>query len=197
MSRGFVRMGVAPAGVSLVIAAALVLAGCAWQNGQSSSEMQTGVAPMTAPATQPAPPPKPKVVEGKKPAIYAPASKGPPQSAASHEEASCANVEGCASVLKAMIADPNRAWAQRPATPTILANGVRLFAYRALRPKLTCRELGSALSEIDAAAQAYSGTIAGLPAEQASRAQSLCLQVGEELRAERSSRCSAQSKSAT
>ena len=88
-----------------------------------------------------------------------------------------------------MIDDPNRAWMRQPASAATLANGVRLFAYRALRPKLTCTELTTALHEVTIATAAFSGPVSGLQQDQIDRARRLSAQAEIELQAERAGRC--------
>jgi hypothetical protein len=149
------------------------------------------------PAEERAPPAKPKqkIAAAKKPSTYTLAAKEPaPRQAAGRDEAGCVSVENCASVLKAMVASPDRSGAHRPAAPDVLANGVRLFAYRALRPKFACSELATALSEVGAAARTFSGPVANLRPEQIRRVRSLSVEVGRELQAERARRCAPQSK---
>jgi hypothetical protein len=88
-----------------------------------------------------------------------------------------------------MADDPTRSWiAQRPA-PVIYANGTRLFAYRALRGKLSCRELTLGLDETQALASSLDGGIRGLTLDQVTRVRALNSQVDGELRAEHSERC--------
>jgi hypothetical protein len=106
-------------------------------------------------------------------------------------ETACVNVDECASVLKAMIDDPERAWMDRPANAATLANGVRLFAYRALRPKLTCSELTTAFHEVSIGMAAFAGPVAGLAPDQVERARLLTAQVEAEIKAERAQRCNA------
>lgn len=54
-------------------------------------------------------------------------------------------------MVRTMSADPARAWiAQSPDRSTV-ASGVRLFAYQNVRDKLSCPELTSAVSDLDAA----------------------------------------------
>ena len=77
----------------------------------------------------------------------------------------------------------------QPEPPVQFANGVRLFAYRALREQLTCGELNLALTEIDSAARAYQSPVAGLAADKQVRARSLCVEVSSELREETTTRC--------
>ena len=178
--------------------AMLGLAGCAMQTVQSDLEAQTRVAAVEQPSTEERAAParvKKKIAAAKKsaPTLVASAPAAP---AAGQDEASCARVEDCASVFKAMVAGSDRSWVQRPAPPAVLSNGVRLFAYRALAPKLGCSELALALAEVDSAAQAFGHPVAGLQPEQLSRTRSLSLEVGEELRAERSQRCASHAKEA-
>jgi hypothetical protein len=104
-------------------------------------------------------------------------------------ETTCTDVEKCASVLKTMVTGTDRSWMRQRAAPTVLANGVRLFAYRALRPSLSCGELASALSEVDAASRTFRGPVPGVEAGQAERVRSLSGEVAGELRAERARRC--------
>ena len=105
-----------------------------------------------------------------------PAGKQPPaRRATGQDEASCVSVENCASVLKAMVASPDRSWVHRPAAPTVLANGVRLFAYRALRPRLDCDELAAALTELETAVHTFGNPLAGLQPEQMHRVRSLSM----------------------
>jgi hypothetical protein len=175
----------------------LGLAGCAMQTVQSDIEAQTRVAAVEqAPTEERAAPArvKKKIAAAKKSAPTLAVSQPAPP--AGRDEANCSRVEDCASVLKAMVADSDRSWVQRPAPPAVLSNGVRLFAYRALAPKLGCSEIALALAEVDSAAQAFGHPVAGLQPEQLSRTRDLSLEVGEELRAERSQRCAAHAKEA-
>ena len=88
-----------------------------------------------------------------------------------------------------MIDDPDRAWINWPASATTLANGVRLFAYRTLRPKLTCSQLTTALHEVTIATAAFAGPVTGLQPGQIDRARALSGKVEGELKAERVARC--------
>jgi hypothetical protein len=138
-------------------------------------------------------PARPKVVAAPPGRVESPAArpKAPPRPRAVDlaEEEACISVDQCTSVLKAMIEDPDRAWMRRPASATTLANGVRLFAYRTLRPKLSCSELTTALHELTIARAAYAGPVAGLQKSQVDRARALSAEVDAELRTERSARC--------
>jgi hypothetical protein len=176
----------------------LGLAGCALQTVQGDFEAQTRVAALEQPPAEERTPParvKKNIAAAKKNAPTL-AVSAPAAPAAGQDEASCARVEDCASVFKAMVAGSDRSWVQRPAPPAVLSNGVRLFAYRALAPRLGCDEIALALAEVDSAAEAFSHPLAGLQPEQMSRTRNLSLEVREELRAERSQRCAAHAKEA-
>ena len=133
---------------------------------------------------------EPKSTDPKKGASDKVAAKtAPKRQAAAKGEAGCTNVEKCASVLKTLVASSDRSWMRQPAPPAVLANGVRLFAYKALRPSLSCSELAAALSEVGGAKRTFSAPVAGLEATQVERVRSLSTQVGSELQAERARRC--------
>ena len=168
------------------------------QTAESDPEARTRVATAEPPPTEKqAAPAKPKqnIAAAKKQSAYTLAAREPPpRQAAGQDEASCVSVENCASVLKAMVASPDRSWVHRPATPAVLANGVRLFAYRALRPRLDCGELSAALTEVETAAHTFSHPLAGLQPEQMHRVKSLSIAVGGELQDEQARRCVQQGK---
>jgi hypothetical protein len=193
------RLGRLAIGAGVSAVAAFSLAGCAWQAMESGYQQETRLAEKPA-AKEPevraaSAKPKAKVAEAKKSSADTAAAKKPPaQAAGSQDETSCVDVDKCVWVLKTMVADPDRSWMQRPAAPAVLANGVRLFAYRALRPTLGCSELAAALTEIETAAHAFSGPIAGLKPEQTSRVRTLSVEVGGELQAESARRCGPGSK---
>jgi hypothetical protein len=92
-------------------------------------------------------------------------------------------------MLKTMIDSPDRGWIGQRQPPDTYANGTRLFAYRALRPQLTCGELNLAVNELAAASRALGGPVSGMTPDQVSRTRSLCSQVESELAREREGRC--------
>jgi len=182
----------------LLLGSVLGLTGCAMQTAESDPDARTRVAAAEPPATEKqAPPTKPKqnIAAARKQSPATPAERQPPaRQATGQDEASCVSVENCASVLKAMVASSDRSWVHRPAAPTVLANGVRLFAYRALRPRLDCDELAAALTELETAVHTFGNPLAGLQPEQMHRVRNLSIQVGGELHDERARRCAAQAK---
>ena len=103
----------------------------------------------------------------------------------------CGTAAQCKAQLKTMVDNRDRGWVGQQQPPAVYANGTRLFAYRALRKKLNCRELGLALEEVSAASKAYTGSVPGVTPEQASRTRALSTQVEGELAKERTGRCRA------
>jgi hypothetical protein len=91
--------------------------------------------------------------------------------------------------LKALISNPSRTWIGQSQPPVEYATGTRLFAYRALRNQLTCRQLRAALTEIAAADKTFRAPAPGVSAAQAKRVLTLNSEVEQELRAEQASRC--------
>jgi hypothetical protein len=81
-----------------------------------------------------------------------------------------------------MINDPKRDWVGQVQPPDIYANGTRLFAYRALRKKLSCNELRRALEETNAA-------MPSLEPAQYTRVRTLITDVARELSVEHGKRC--------
>ena len=193
--------------VAMATASALAVAGCAGSVTGEGAHAERGVASVDRPA--PLTPARVRTGEARSPAkpqtaavkdanpTYRPAG-GPSEpeqaSVVAESEANCANVEGCASVLKAMVVGPRRAWIGRPAPPSTFANGVRLFAYRSLRPSLTCAELAAAMAEVQNAVVALGAPVAGLAPDRAARARSLSVEVADELATESARRCQDQSR---
>ena len=92
--------------------------------------------------------------------------------------------------LKRMVDGTNRTWVGRAEPPQQFAEGTRLFAYRALRPKLNCRELGLALTEIDSSSKRLQDPASAVSAERVERVTALAADVAGELKSERAGRCS-------
>ena len=98
------------------------------------------------------------------------------------EADSCPTPEKCATQLKMLVSDPVRNWVGQPQSADAYANGTRLFAYRALKKKLSCEELRRALVETEAAGPSLQG-----PRYEAAR--KLMSDVRRELGAEKVRRC--------
>src|SRR5215468_11650714 len=94
----------------------------------------------------------------------------------------CDTAQDCAARLGSLVKNANRDWIGVPQSADGYSNGTRLFAYRALRKKLTCGELQLAIEDTKAAI---------LTLEKASyeRARALAAEVMRELATERGNRC--------
>jgi hypothetical protein len=142
--------------------------------------------PKTAARQEPAKPAAPKA-----PAKAA-APKEPAKTAAASATESSACTEGgdCVAQLKRMVDGTNRTWVGRAEPPQQFADGTRLFAYRALRPKLNCRELSLALTEIDSSSKKLQDPASAVSPERAERVTALAADVAGELKSEHAGRCS-------
>jgi len=94
----------------------------------------------------------------------------------------CPTPEKCATQLRMLVTDPVRNWVGQPQSAEACANGTRLFAYRALKKKLTCEELHRALAETETAGPSLQGA-------RYEGARKLMTDVRRELGAERTKRC--------
>ena len=147
--------------------AGLLLAGCAAAGNQDSPStpgLLDKLLGATAPAEPAAPPPSP-------------------------EKESCGTPAQCRSALKKLVESPKRGWVGQQQSPGAYVDGTRLFAYRALRTKLNCRELSAALTEVRATSKSLAGEVPGVSPDQISRTRTLNGQVESELAKERGVRC--------
>lgn len=103
-------------------------------------------------------------------------------------EPACKTANACAGVLRKLVAGKDRAWVGQTLPPEAYGDGTRLFAYRALRKKLTCPELERAIEETASVRGKLSG-------EGNAGVRSLTGKVNTELRAERLARCRGKAKS--
>ena len=106
---------------------------------------------------------------------------GQPKPAVADPEV-CDTAQDCAVRLRNLVKNANRDWIGVPQSADGYSNGTRLFAYRALRRKLTCGELQLAIEDTKAAT---------LTLEKASyaRARALAGEVMRELATEQGRRC--------
>ena len=115
----------------------------------------------------------------------------PTKTAAAVEPKGCGSPAQCKLALKKMMDSPKRGWVGQHQEPSHYVDGTRLFAYRALRGKLSCRELSLAITEVRGAAKSLAGEVSGVSREQVSRTRALSQQVEGELARERGERCKA------
>jgi hypothetical protein len=175
------------------IAGSYLLTGCAIfepepsarASGQQRSRVTLKDDAWTAPAFTPA---KPKVAGNVRRAEPPPSPPAAPVAPTS-EPGSCGNADQCALLLRRMVDDPTRSWIIQRTSPAVYANGTRLFAYLALRAKLSCAELRLALTEMQAATNFLTGRIPGYTVDQVARVRALNSRVEGELRAEHTERC--------
>jgi|EndMetStandDraft_9_1072997.scaffolds.fasta_scaffold07181_2 hypothetical protein len=184
-----------------LLAAAALLAGCVRYPPQTygyapatmsiKDSWETEVRPEPPAPARPRPRVKTARLErpGVSEAPRAPARPEAPRPQGS--ELDCGSDAACLSQLRTLIDDPERRWIGSPLPTAEYARGVRLFAYRVLRARLTCSELVIALAEIEAARKPLTGPVPGITPAQAARARMLSDEVEGELRVERANRCNA------
>ena len=134
----------------------------------------------------------PKTAARQEPAKTA-ARTEPRQATPAAETSACDDGGDCMAQLKRMVDGTNRTWVGRAEPPQQFADGTRLFAYRALRPKLNCRELSLALTEIDASSKRLQDPASSISPDRAERVATLAADVAGELKTERAGRCSSTS----
>jgi hypothetical protein len=152
---------------ALPVALGVLVAGCAFGGGQANLPAPSFLQKLLASTSAPEPEREVK----KKPGCGSPAE--------------------CRSALKSMVNDPTRGWVGQQLPAEEYTDGTRLFAYRALRKHLNCRELSLAVDEVRAVSKSLNGPMAGITPAQASRTRALNTQVEGELVKERATRCRA------
>lgn len=94
--------------------------------------------------------------------------------------------------LKLLLADKSRKWVREPASTGSYATGVRLFAFKTEKQRLSCDELSAGRREADAAPGALRGPSGkGLPPAIVSRGVMFAGEVSKELAREAQRRCRA------
>ena len=106
---------------------------------------------------------------------------GQPKPAVADPDA-CDTAQDCAARLRNLVKNANRDWIGVPQSADGYSNGTRLFAYRALRRKLTCGELQLAIEDTKAA-------ISTLEKASYERTRALAGEVMHELATELGKRC--------
>jgi len=101
-------------------------------------------------------------------------------------------VEQRQAALKALLADKSRGWVKEAPSIASYASGVRLFAFKTEKPRLTCDELGVGRREAGGAPGVLRSPQAkGLTPAQVSRGIMFAEEVGKELTREAQRRCKA------
>jgi len=91
--------------------------------------------------------------------------------------------------LNAYKADDQRRWIKQPVTPKAYATGVRMFAYRDARARLSCAELMLGRREAAGVRASLRSPGTGLSPAQISRGLLLAGDVGQDLQREHRRRC--------
>ncbi len=131
------------------------------------------------------PPPPPRAARA--PTLRKPKPRA--QTAVVAQNGRCHDVPSCETLLRKMTEGSDRSWISQSETPEGLLTGVRMFALRTLRPKLTCDELGTALEQLRGVPAALRPAPAGSTPEDIARTNRLAAEVHDELRAENENRC--------
>jgi hypothetical protein len=99
-------------------------------------------------------------------------------------------IEQRQAALRALQGDKSRSWVKQPANAASYATGVRLFAFKTEKVRLTCEELGAGRREADGAPGVLRSPQArGLTPAQVSRGLMFATEVSKELERERLRRC--------
>ncbi len=93
------------------------------------------------------------------------------------------------SLLRQLVADPQRSWMKEPATPEAYASGVRLFAMKTKKKDLTCEELSRGHHEAEGATASLRSAGGRLTPAQVSRGSMFAAEVSRELHNEMGRRC--------
>jgi hypothetical protein len=194
MTRQYRRLQRAPLASVCVLLGSGLLSGCGPELNTIESSVQ-GVLTSIADTIDPQPY-RPVMREpGAPPSSRASRSKPRPQPTAqasvAQEPGRCHDVQSCENLLRSLTENPDRSWISRPETPEGLLTSVRMFAFRTLRPKLTCPELGTALEQMRGVPAALRPPPARSAPEDVARATRLAAEVADELRAEQEARCRA------
>jgi hypothetical protein len=125
-----------------------------------------------------------------------PVSPPPQQPAPVQTGRGCQDLQACQAQLRVLVESPDRRWMQRAETPEEVLTGVRIFAYRALRRRLSCDELGVALQQLTAVPTTLRTPPSGSTPQEIERASRLAAEVQGELSSEKGNRCAAPARPA-
>jgi len=199
MTRQYRRLQRVPLAPVCALLGSGLLSGC----GPELNVIETTVRGALTTVADTIDPQPPRVVQSRRVAMREPGaaahsarSKPTPQpgaqaSVATSEPGRCHNVQSCENLLRSLTENPDRSWITRPETPEALLTSVRMFAFRTLRPKLTCPELGAALEQMRGVPAALRPPPSRSSPEDVARANRLAAEVADELRAEQEARCQA------
>lgn len=101
----------------------------------------------------------------------------------------CRDTAACDSLLRTLVESRDRSWILGPPTPQAHVSGVRMFAYRSLRDRLSCGELSVGVEEMRSVPGVLATAPAGTTVADVQRAVALAAAVQGELTAEQDRRC--------
>jgi hypothetical protein len=169
------RIGWTQSAPVAVLLAASALAGCAWRG---EVEPLRGSIKDTRPFA-PARPAPAAFRPQRQTAVVAPAP----------DARRCHDVQSCEAQVRALVESPDRAWLRRPETPAQMLTGVRMLAFRALRERLACGELDSAMEQLAAVPDTLRQPPPASTPQEVAYAVRLAAEVREELSGEKLTRC--------
>jgi len=198
MTRQYRRLQRVPLASVCVLLGSGLLSGC----GPELNAIETTIRGALTSVAETIDPQPPRVAQPRRVAMREPGAEtlsarpkpsSPPSAQASvtSEPGRCHNVQSCENLLRSLTENPDRSWITRPETPEALLTSVRMFAFRTLRPKLTCPELGAALDQMRGVPAALRPPPPRSSPEDVARASRLAAEVADELRAEQEARCRA------
>lgn len=91
-------------------------------------------------------------------------------------------IEARTTAFNAMKSDTGRKWIGKPVNARVHASGVRMFAYRVSKDKLSCTELTAGMNEMTAVRSALSGPVAGASKDRIVQAKMLADETWAELK---------------
>jgi hypothetical protein len=192
MTRPYRRLQRAPLASMCVLLGSGLLNGC----GPELNAIETTVRGALTTVAETIDPQPPRVAMREPGAAARPARpKSRPQPSAqanvTSEPGRCHDVQSCENLLRSLTENPDRSWITRTETPEALLTSVRMFAFRTLRPKLSCPELGAALEQMRGVPAALRPPPPRSSPEDVARANRLAAEVADDLRAEQEARCRA------
>lgn len=90
--------------------------------------------------------------------------------------------------FKELVDDKQHAWVNRPASRSLHASGVRMFAFKATKGQLTCAQLTAGINEASSVPGALAGSMPGVSKDRITQAKALAEETRGELQKVRTSK---------
>ncbi len=91
-------------------------------------------------------------------------------------------VDARMAALGAMQSDSKRSWISKPVNARLHASGVRMFAYRTLKDRLSCAELTTGMNEMSSVRATLAGPVPGVSKDRIVQAKMLADETHGELK---------------